>query len=312
MRTVWKGTLSFGLVSVPVGLVVAQERQPVRFRRVSRRTGAPVRHRRWDPVEDRELRHDETMPALELEPGRFAAVEPEELRALRAGGPAAPRPAPPDPTERGPFEAEPEIEAEIEPGEPEQPAPAAATDRPAPEPHTIAVEGFVPLADVPGELYDKAYWLAPEPIGRRPYRLLLAALEESGQAAVCRFVLREREHLALVRSGGDVMVLQTLHWPEDIRTRDRERIAESIAEAPLEEPELALARQLVGMMERPFAADEHRDAARARVLAYLATRGAPAPEPAAEEPRQVPDLLAALKASIAAARAGDDAERAAG
>ena len=79
MRTVWKGTLSFGLVSVPVGLVVAQERQPVRFRRVSRRTGAPVRHRRWDPVEDRELTHEETMPALELGAGRYAAVEPEEI-----------------------------------------------------------------------------------------------------------------------------------------------------------------------------------------------------------------------------------------
>ncbi|MDX6556462.1 MAG: end-binding protein Ku [Miltoncostaeaceae bacterium] len=308
MRTVWKGTLSFGLVSVPVGLVVAQERQPVRFRRVSRRTGAPVRHRRWDPVEDRELSHEETMPALELGAGHYATVEPEELRALRAGGPAAPRPPSPEPAERGAFEPEPD---ELDPGEPEPQADPIAS-RPAPEPHTIAVEGFVPLADVPGELYDKAYWLAPEPMGRRPYRLLLAALEEAGQAAICRFVLREREHLALVRSDGDVMVLQTLHWPEDIRSGDRERIAAGVAEAPLEEPELALARQLVGMMERPFAADEHRDAARARVLAYLATRGAPAPAPAAEEPRQVPDLLAALKASIAAARAEDGEERAAG
>jgi DNA end-binding protein Ku len=309
MRTVWKGTLSFGLVSVPVGLVVAQERQPVRFRRVSRRTGAPVRHRRWDPVEDRELTHDETMPALELGEGRFAPLEPEDLRALRAGGPAAPRPAPVEPPERGAFEPEPELEPE--PDAAEEPEPDPIASRPAPEPHTIAVEGFVPLAEVPGELYDKAYWLAPEPMGRRPYRLLLAALEEAGQAAICRFVLREREHLALVRSGGDVMVLQTLHWPEDIRSADRERIAQGVAEAPLEEPELALARQLVGMMERPFAAEEHRDAARARVLAYLATRGQAAPAPPAEEEHEVPDLIAALKASLAAAR-GNDAERATG
>ncbi len=303
MRTVWKGTLSFGLVSVPVGLVVAQERNPVRFRRVSRRTGAPVRHRRWDPVEDRELTHAETMPALELGEGRYAAVEPEELRALRAGG--APAPAPPPAPGRGAFEPEPD---EPEPDE-QEPDPVLA--RRAPEPQTIAVEGFVPLADVPAELYDKAYWLAPEPAGRRPYRLLLAALEEAGQAAICRFVLREREHLALVRSGGDVMVLQTLHWPEDIRSADRERIAAGVAEAPLEEPELELARQLVGMMERPFAAEEHRDAARARVLAYLATRGAAAPVPPAEEEAEVPDLIAALKASLAAAR-GDEPERATG
>ena len=301
MRTVWKGTLSFGLVSVPVGLVVAQERNPVRFRRVSRRTGAPVRHRRWDPVEDRELTHAETMPALELGAGRFAAIEPEELRELRAGGAAAP---PPPARERDAFEPEP-AEQEQE----QEPDPVLA--RRAPEPQTIAVEGFVPLAEVPTELYDKAYWLAPEPAGRRPYRLLLAALEEAGQAAICRFVLREREHLALVRSGGDVMVLQTLHWPEDIRSADRERIAAGVAEAPLEEPELELARRLVGMMERPFAAEEHRDAARARVLAYLATRGQAAPVPPAEEQAEVPDLIAALKASLAAAR-GDEPERATG
>jgi DNA end-binding protein Ku len=176
------------------------------------------------------------------------------------------------------------------------------------------VEGFVPLADVPPELFDRAYWLAPEPAGRRPYRLLLAALTEAGQAAICRLVLREREHLALVRGGGDLMVLHTLHWPEDIRRADRERIAATVAEAALEEPELALARQLVGLMERPFAADEHRDAARARVLAYLAERAETAPpaSPAPEEPEAV-DLMAALRASLAAARGDrDEGERAAG
>ncbi len=155
--------------------------------------------------------------------GRRARGSAGAARRRRAGAGAPPAP------ERGAFEPEPD-----EPSRRAEPDPVLA--RRAPEPQTIAVEGFVPLADVPAELYDKAYWLAPEPAGRRPYRLLLAALEEAGQAAICRFVLREREHLALVRSGGDVMVLQTLHWPEDIRSADRERIAAGVAEAPLEEP----------------------------------------------------------------------------
>jgi Ku protein len=329
VRTTWKGTLSFGLVSVPVGLVLAQDPAPLRFRRISRSTGAPVRHRRWDPVEERELSHSETVRAIDVGDGRVATIEESDLEALRAGRdtpgapPGAPPqgpPEPPAPAARPPTpQDDPEAAAGAglagpEPEEAEEPEElqerAEATARPAPDPRTIAVEGFVPVDDVPPELFDRAYWVAPQPSGRRPYRLLLAALAEAGQAAIGRVVLREREHLALVRAGEGLMVLHTLHWPEDIRAGERDLIAAGVADMPLDERELALARQLVALMERPFAPEEHRDDARARVLAYLATRAeAPvAPEPAGQEP-EASDLMAALKASLAAAggEAGGDA-----
>jgi non-homologous end joining protein Ku len=337
MRTVWKGTLSFGLVSVPVGLVAAQGRPTLGLRRVARATGAPVRHRRWDPVADRELGHAETVAALELAPGRFARLEPEELAALRAGREPAPALPPPPAPELAPLPAagtedlddgadddtgpapvpdDAAPAAMVSEEAPEAPdeasEPPAQPDGPArrpPEPGTIAVEGFVDVAEITPELYDRAYWLAPEPAGRRPYRLLLAALADAGQAAVCRVAIRDREHLAIVRPGDGLLVLHTLHWPEDVRQADRARIAAGVAETPLSPAELELARRLIGSLERDFDPAEHRDDARARIAGYLRRKGAgaagaPAPEEPAAEPAG--DLMAALRASLAAA--GHDAE----
>lgn len=322
MRTVWKGTLSFGLVSVPVGLVVAQGRPALGLRRVARATGARVRHRRWDPVAERELAQADTVAALELAPGRYARLEPEELRALRAGEepPAAAPPADraPNPVgERPPAAGA----AEPAPAGDEDDAPEAARDaavdeapappgRRPPDPGTIAVEGFVPVAEIAPELYDRAYWLAPEPAGRRPYRLLLQALADSGQAAICRVAMRDREHLALVRPGAGLLVLHTLHWPEDVRAADRDRIAAGVAETLLSEGELDLARRLIGHLERGFDPTEHRDDARARIAAYLRRKGAgegPAPAAAPPAPDPAGELMAALRASLAAAGAGPEA-----
>lgn len=350
MRTIWKGSIAFGLVTVPVGVVVAQDQGGgLRMNRVSRTSGARVRHRRWDPVEDREVAHDDTVAAYEVAPGHVATVDRATLAALRAGPVAEPPPPPvvaapgPAPT---PAREDAEIPVEVpawarppdgplaldapddddeEPVEAaavappattaaDEPSPAPDVARSAPDPHTIAVEHFVPLADVPAELFDRAYWLAPEREGARPYRLLHAALREDGRAAVARVVLRERERLALVRAADDLLVLHTLYWPEDVREADRRRIAGAVATTPLAREELDLARRLVGHLERDWDATAHHDAARARIRAYLeaqAPGAVPAPPPPAEAP--VGDLLAALRASLAAAEgAPGRGERAAG
>jgi DNA end-binding protein Ku len=331
MRTIWRGTISFGLVSIPVGVVVAQD-QPggPRMRRVARASGAPVRHRRWDPVEDRPLDLDETVAGAEVAPGRFATVEADTLRALRAG----PLPEPPHVPEgwnappEGPAPAvraasAPEAgevpsswtEAEAEAQAADEAAPPAADpvadpllERLAPEPHTVRVERFVRVADVPPELYDRAYWLAPQRSGARPYGLLHRALLGSGRAAVCRVVLRERERLALVRAADDLLVLHVLHWPEDVRTGDRARIAEAVAQtAGASADELEMARRLVQALEADWDPGAHRDAARARLRAHLEARAAEvAPSPASLTAAPAPpgdDLLAALRASLEAAAA---------
>jgi|GEM_PF-5612913 len=363
MRTIWRGTISFGLVTVPVGVVVAQDQGRLPMHRVSRSSGARVRQRRWDPVEERELRHEETVSGYEVAPGHMATVDPATLRALRTGPvppppapPARPAPdpaAPPPPGPRGDVPPPAGAAPAADPAEPgwaavaaraasaapvwdddggddeeedapvEAPAPPAGSatpphgdpllDRRAPDPQTIAVDSFTALDAVPPELFDRAYWLAPGRNGERPYRLLHAALGEAGQAAVCRVVLRERERLALIRAADGLLVLHTLFWPEDLRAADRDRIAGAVSATPLAAEEVALARQLIGHLEREWDATEHRDAARARLRAHLAAQAPGAvPAPPAPEAAPVADLMAALRASLARARGEDAPDAAAG
>jgi DNA end-binding protein Ku len=291
MRTIWRGTLSFGLVSIPVGLVVAQTRRPMGFRTISRRTGAPVRQRRWDPVLDAPLERADTVPGYEVAPGRYVTVEPEDLRRLREG---EPEDAPSGPPAQAPSADE---------GPRPEPAPEPSTRR-APLPRTIEVTGFVDPAEVDAALVERAYWLAPDRGGERPYALLTRALDVAGRAGLARMRLGTREHLALVRAADGMLALHTLLYPQDLRRDDQEAIAQRVAAVEVREDELDMAVRLVESLTRPFAAGEHIDAARERVAAHLASlapaaEAAPAPDaPAGDAP---PDLLAALRASLEAA-----------
>jgi DNA end-binding protein Ku len=300
VRAVWRGTLLFGLIAIPVRLVTAQERRPVGFRTLSRRTGAPIRHRRWDPVLDEEVRPEDVLRGVEVEPGRFATFEPEELERLRAPAPEAPPPprAAPAPA---PAEEPEEPEDEQEPEPPEEPEPAPA---PPPPPRTIELSGFVPLPDVDPVLYERAYWVTPDRVGARPYAILAHALETSARAAVGRLVLARRERLVMVRAQDEMLVLHTLLWPEDVRQADRNTIQADVREVQVREQELAMAVQLVENLSRPFDPEEHRDPARIRLLAAIRERAGeavPAPPAAADEEVAPPaDLMAALKASLEA------------
>jgi DNA end-binding protein Ku len=294
--------LLFGLIAIPVRLVTAQERRPVGFRTLSRRTGAPIRHRRWDPVLDEEVRAEDVLRGVEVEPGRFATFEPEELERLRAPAPeapppprGAPAPAPVEEPEDLDEPEEPEPAAEAEP----EPAPA-----PPPPPRTIELSGFVPLPDVDPVLCERAYWVAPDPIGARPYAILSQALETSARAAVGRLVLARRERLVMVRAQDEMLVLHTLLWPEDVRQADRLTIQGDVRQVQVRDQELTMAIRLVESLSRPFDHEEHRDPARIRLMAAIRERAGeavPAPPAAAEEEVAPPaDLMAALKASLEA------------
>jgi DNA end-binding protein Ku len=169
--------------------------------------------------------------------------------------------------------------------------------------------GFCDLGEIDPVHVDRAYWLAPERSGLRPYALLVRALERTGHAGLGRFVLSGKEHLSLVRPTGGILCLQTLFWPQDLRRADHERLRALVAEATVTEAELALAVQLVAGLRVPFEPDALRDVARERLLAYLERRAA-AETPAAtpeDQPEPPPDLLAALRSSLEAFGAPGDA-----
>jgi len=258
MRTIWNGSLSFGLVTIPVGLAVAQQRQDVSFRTLHRACGSPIKQKRWCPVHEREVEAEELVKGWEFAKGQFVMVEESDLEAVELRRSRA-----------------------------------------------IELLRFVPLADVDPLYFDRAYYLAPasDPVGRRPYALLLRALAETKMAAVGRFVLWGKENLCLVRALDGALALETLYYAEDIRARSE--IAEALEDTEVTDAELAMARQLVESLAGGFDPAEYRNAyrdeLRAMLQAKLEGQEIVTPEPAPEAP--VIDLMEALRQSVAAAAA---------
>jgi DNA end-binding protein Ku len=293
-RAVWTGSISFGLVSIPVRLYPATSPRDPRFHLVDRTTGRRIRYRRVveepPPDEEEEERgigaDDEPPPTEESSPaaessrpaataperevsyeemargydvgeGRHVVVEQEELEALR-----------PEPS------------------------------------RTIEIEHFVSLAEVDPVHFEKSYHLAPaEEVGEKPYALLRLAMERTGRVAVGRFVLRSREHLVLIRPTLGILGLETLHFEDEVR-RPEERWIQSIqiVEEKVSGAEVQMAERLVEALAVEWDPSRYRDDYRERVLDLIGSR-TPAEEPASVEPAgaSVTDLMAALKASVEAA-----------
>ena len=270
MRVTWNGSLSFGLVSIPVGLAPATKpaarQSDVSFRMLHRECLTPIKQKRWCPTHDRELAPDEIVKGWEVAKGQFVIVEEAELEALERHD----------------------------------------------DSRTIDIERFVPLGDVDPIWMDRTYFLVPgaAPAQRRPYKLLLEAMEESSVGAIGRLVRSGRESLCLVRPRGQGLVLETLYLAEDVYSQAE--IDEAIGETDLKAQELDLARQIVEGLQAEFDPDDLTSGYRRdlRELLEAKLKGEPivAPEPEAE-PAPAVDLIEALKASVAAAKTSSRARK---
>jgi DNA end-binding protein Ku len=169
--------------------------------------------------------------------------------------------------------------------------------------HAIDIVEFCADSEIEAGLYLKsAYYMEPEPVGARPYALLRSALEQTGKVAIGKIALRDREHLCRLALHEQGLLMNTLHWPDEIRSS-----AElSIPDADVQKRELDMAVMLVENLSARFDpqrhVDEYREALVKVVEAKLENR--PVERPAAPEPASVTDLMAALKASVEAAQAG--------
>ena len=206
MRTTWNGSLSFGLVTIPVGLAPATKpsarQSDVSFRLLHRECLTPIRQKRWCPTHDREVGADELVKGWEVAKGQYVVVEESELEELERSD----------------------------------------------DTRSIEISGFVPLGEVDPVFFDRTYFLVPGSAAaqRRPYRLLVEAMQEAGVGALGRLVRSGRESLCLVRARGDALVLETLFVVEDVHSQAE--IDEAMGDVEVKEPELDLARQLVAGM----------------------------------------------------------------
>ena len=204
------------------------------------------------------------------------------------------------------FELTPDRYVVIEPGELEALEPKKTK--------TIEIEDFVELSDIDPIFYDHPYYLAPGAGGAKPYRLLLDAMRESGRVAIARVVIRSKEQLVALRPMRDdhVLGMSTMLFADEIVDPDNIDEVEAIADVETTDRELDIAKQLIESLAGPFEPEKYRDEYRDEVLNLIERKAAGeeiAVQPAAEEEAEpVPDLMAALKASLDAVRDKDGAE----
>jgi DNA end-binding protein Ku len=269
MRTSWNGSLSFGLVSIPVGLAPATKpaarQSDVSFRLLHRECRTPIKQKRWCPTHDREVTQDEIVRGYEVAKGQFLLVEDADLEAIEQHD----------------------------------------------ESRSIEITSFVQSETVDPIYFDRTYFLVPgaNVAQRRPYVLLLEAMQKTGTAAIGRFVRAGKENLCLVRAKDDALVLETLFLAEDVNSQAE--ITEAVEGTEVKGSELDLALQVIqglaGEFDPSLLTSEYRRDLRALLEAKLRGEEITVPEPAPEAP--VIDLMEALKASVAAAKRTEGEEK---
>jgi DNA end-binding protein Ku len=296
MRSVWSGAVTFGLVSIPVKLYPATEAKDVRFHLVDPETGRRVRYRRV-------VEEDRSLPDVVL--GEEGAAEDDEVGEARR--PASAPPERDEPPEHEVAFEDLERAYEIEPGEQVTVTQEELRRIRPPRSRTIEIEDFVDLASIDPVYFEKSYVLAPEYGGAadKPYVLLMRALERAGRVGIGRFVLRTKPHLVAIRPRDGALSLETLFFGDEVR--DISRVVPAPGSVRIDDRELQLAEDLVGMLATEWDPAAYADTYRQELLSLIGTK-APArsperdeePEPARTSEAEV--LMDALRRSVEQAR----------
>jgi DNA end-binding protein Ku len=254
MRAIWKGAVSFGLVSVPVKLYSATESHDVSFRQVHAKDGGRIKYQRVCSIDGEEVPYSDIAKGYETEDGEMVILTEDDMANL-----------------------------------------------PMTSSREIAVEKFVPSDQIDPLLFEKSYYLEPEGTGAKPYALLRQALLDADRMAVVTVALRQRVSTAVLRVREDVIVLQTMMWPDEIRKPDF-----TVETGEVKDAEVKMAHMLVETLSGDFDPDEfeddYADAVQAVVKAKIEGGEVQRTETSAKTGGEVVDLLAALQRSVEAAK----------
>ncbi|MFD0632316.1 Ku protein [Catenulispora yoronensis] len=252
---VWSGSISFGLVNVPVGLYSATEDKSVHFHRYHEEDGGRIRQKRVCEVDGEELATEDIARGYELPDGDTVVMTDADFEGL-----------------------------------------------PVPTLKAITVEAFVPEEQIDPIMFSSSYYLVPDKAGARAYALLRDAIEKAGKTALVKIAIRERERLAAIRVREEILVLETMYWPDEIRP------AVDIPESDPKRDEVAAAQALIDQMTVDFDPEQYTDHYREALLEAIEAKAKgrevitpPAPKDD-EGGAKVLDLMAALKASVEQAK----------
>jgi DNA end-binding protein Ku len=251
-RAIWSGSITFGLVNVPVRLYSAIEEHKLQFHWVHRKDDSPIGYQKICKAEDKPVPDDEIVKAFEFEKGEYVYMDDEDFEAARAEG----------------YK-------------------------------TIDIGDFVPYEQIDPIYFSKTYYVGPQDGSEKVYSLLVRAMEESGLAAIAKFVMRDRQNLGCLRIRDGAITLEQLYFADEIRPIDEIKPADG----KVSKEELAMAEQLIDNFAGDFRPEKYKDTYRDALCDIIRAKRKGkevhvAKPPAEEEP---PDLLEALRASIQAA-----------
>ncbi|HEX3697696.1 MAG TPA: Ku protein [Polyangia bacterium] len=263
-RPIWSGSISFGLVNIPVRLHGATKSHRIAFHEYDEGSGQRIRLKRVTEASGREISWKKIVKGFEVAKGRHVVLSDEELAA------AAPE-----------------------------------------KTRTIEIEQFVQLNEIDPVSWDQTYFVVPDgTAAARAYALFREALAKSGRVAIGRFVMRTKEYVVCLRPFEEVIALQTMFYPDEIR--NPKDLGELPRKPALKANELALANRLIDGLSAPWDPSTLRDTYRDRVMKLVAKKAqgqeiiteqvAVAEEGHGEKP--IVDLMAALKATLAANETG--------
>ncbi len=256
-RPVWSGTISFGLVAIPVKLFNAVRRQSVSFNQLDERNMARIRYRKVNAETGEEVGDDHIVKAYEISKGRYVVVNPDEL-------------------------------------EPFMPVATKSVD----------LEEFVDLTEIDPVYFDTAYHLAPDG-PPKPYVLLARAMEASGKVAIGRFVMRNKQYTAAIRAEEGRLVMSSLAYADEVVDPSEISELQGLDGVDVSSKEIAMAESLVASLAADFEPEKYHDEYREQVMALIQMKADgeefEMPEASTEKPKVI-DIMAALEASVAAAK----------
>ncbi|WP_096199685.1 non-homologous end joining protein Ku [Bacillus sp. FJAT-45350] len=255
MHTMWKGNISFGLVSIPIKLHAATENKDVKLRNLHKECKTPIQYEKTCPGCGKEVTNEDIVKAYEYAKNKFVVLDEEDLEELKKEN----------------------------------------------EDKSVEIIDFVMLEEIDPIFFDRSYFMSPNDGGSKAYSLLRKALEDSGKIGLAKIIIRSKEHLAVIRVYQNTLVMETIHYPDEVR---------SVADVPsipsednITDKELDTAKTLIEQLTTTFNPDKFQDEYRTALMELIeekiASENTVTAEAKPDEPKSnVTDLMSALQASI--------------
>ena len=219
MRSIWKGSITFGLVGIPVALQTATRSEELKFKLLRGTDLSPVNYKRVSAVDGKEVPWDQIVKGYEYEKGKFVVLKDDDFKRV-------------------------DLEA---------------TD-------TIDIVDFVDIAEINPIYFHKPYYLEPQKGGGPTYNLLRQVLAENNRAGIAKVIIRTRQHLAAVKANGNLLVLELMHFADEIIDASGIKVP---AEKALGKRELTMAKTLVDQLTEKWDPERYTDDYRSALMKLI-------------------------------------------